>query len=90
MFFRRCISGTGFAGVIPIFLMLGWWRQSGVLATIALVLSWFAAIVGQVSAAQDFVLGLRLRGSQALIEVIRFTWSFRTLPDLGTVSRSSG
>lgn len=27
--------------------MLGWWRQSGVLATIALVLSWFAAIVSQ-------------------------------------------
>ncbi|KAG7528372.1 hypothetical protein FFLO_06212 [Filobasidium floriforme] len=41
--------GTGFAGVIPIFLMLGWWKQSGVLTTIALVMSWFAAIVSQLA-----------------------------------------
>ncbi|KAH8088618.1 hypothetical protein HD553DRAFT_306810 [Filobasidium floriforme] len=37
--------GTGFTGATPLFLMVGWWRQNGVLATIALVMSWFAAII---------------------------------------------
>lgn len=69
MFLDNChLIGTGFTGAIPLFLMLGWWKQSGVLATIALVMSWFAAIVSWASAVQDFVFGLRLRGSQSLTE----------------------
>jgi hypothetical protein len=53
--FDNChLIGTGFAGAIPLFLMLGWWKQSGVLATIALVMSWFAAIVSQASSVRDF------------------------------------
>jgi hypothetical protein len=50
------------------FLMLGWWRQNGVLATIALVMAWFAAIVSQVSAVRDLLYRVRLRASQSLTE----------------------